>query len=170
MLAQALVRRLIEANQFEDAYKQCQALLARWPDDVDALVNAGVLADRLGQAAAAEQWWTRALARDPSQRRVHLYLAERLDARGASREALAHYRRYLELAARPGTADRPVPGEVIPIVVKFASLLAHDGQINTARTQYDLAIRMAGQTGLTELGALATAQRQALDRPGPIAR
>ena len=88
ILAQALVRRLIEASQFDEAYRQCQALLARWPDDVNALVNAGVLADRLGDAAAAERWWTQAVARDPSQRRVHLYLAERLDARGATRDAL----------------------------------------------------------------------------------
>ena len=107
VLAQALVRRLIEADQFDEAYRQCQALLARWPDDVDALVNAGVLADRLGDAAAAERWWTQAVARDPSQRRVHLYLAERLDARGATRDALPHYRRYLELVARAGRGRPP---------------------------------------------------------------
>ena len=113
LLAQALVRRLIEANQFDEAYRQCQAMLARWPDDVNALVNAGVLADRLGDAAAAERWWTQAVARDPSQRRVHLYLAERLDARGATRDALSHYRRYLELAARAAADDRPAPGEIV---------------------------------------------------------
>ena len=133
LLAQALVRRLIEANQFDEAYRQCQALLARWPDDVNALVNAGVLADRLGDAAAAERWWTQAVARDPSQRRVHLYLAERLDARGATRDALAHYRRYLELAARAAVDDRPDPREVVAIVVKFGDALARDGQVDTAR-------------------------------------
>ncbi len=170
LLAQALVRRLIEANQFDEAYRQCQAMLARWPDDVNALVNAGVLADRLGDAAAAERWWTQAVARDPSQRRVHLYLAERLDARGATRDALSHYRRYLELAARAAVDDRPNPREVVAIVVKFGNALARDGQVDTARGQYDLAIRMAGQTGLADLGALAADRRSALDAPGPRLR
>ena len=170
LLAQALVRRLIEANQFDEAYRQCQAMLARWPDDVNALVNAGVLADRLGDAAAAERWWTQAVARDPSQRRVHLYLAERLDARGATRDALSHYRRYLELAARAAVDDRPNPREVVAIVVKFGNALARDGQVDTARGQYDLAIRMAGQTGLADLGALAADRRGALEAPGPRLR
>jgi hypothetical protein len=51
---------------------------------------------------------------------------------------------------------------VIAVVVKFGDALAQDGQVDVARTQYDLAIRMAGQTGLTELGARAAAQRAAL--------
>ena len=165
ILAQALVRRLIEAGQFDEAYRQCQALLARWPDDVNALVNAGVLAHRSGDAAAAERWWTRAIALDPSQRRVHLYLAERLDTRGAPRDALPHYQRYLELVTRAAADDRPDPREVVAVVVKFGDALARDGQAGVARTQYDLAIRMAGQTGLTELGTLAEAQRRALDAP-----
>jgi tetratricopeptide (TPR) repeat protein len=170
LLAQALVRRLIEANQFDEAYRQCQALLARWPDDVDALVNAGVLADRLGDAAAAERWWKRAVDRDPSQRRVQLYLAERLDARGATREALPYYQRYLELVARAPRDQRPDPREVVAVVVKFGDALARDGQTDVARTQYDLAIRMAGQTGQGELAKLAAAQREALDAPGPRVR
>ena len=169
-LAHALVRRLIEARQFEEAYRECQALLARWPADVDALVNAGVLADRLGDATAAERWWRQAMARDGSQRRVHLYLAERLDARGAGREAIAHYQHYLALVARSPAGDRPDPREVVAIVVKFGDALARDGQSAVARTQYDLAIRMAGQTGLAELGTLAEAQRGALDAPVPIAK
>ena len=169
-LAQALVHRLIEANQFDEAYRQCQAMLARWPDDVNALVNAGVLANRLGDAAAAERWWTQAVARDPSQRRVHLYLAEGLDARGATRDALAHYRRYLELAARAAVDDRPDPREVVAIVVKFGNALARDGEVDTARGQYDLAIRMAGQTGLADLGALAAERRRTIDAPGPRLR
>ena len=165
ILAQALVRRLIEAGQFDEAYRQCQALLARWPDDVNALVNAGVLADRLGDAASAERWWTQAIALDPSQRRVHLYLAERLDARGAGRDALPHYQRYLELVTRAAAADRPDPREVVAVVVKFGDALARDGQAGVARTQYNLAIRMAGQTGLSDLGTLAETQRRALDAP-----
>jgi hypothetical protein len=35
-LARALVRRQIEAGAFAEAYRASEALLARWPDDVDA--------------------------------------------------------------------------------------------------------------------------------------
>jgi tetratricopeptide (TPR) repeat protein len=170
VLAQALVRRLIEAGELAEASRANDALLARWPDDVDAVVNAGVLADRLGDAAGAERRWTEAVARDPSQRRVHLYLAERLDARGATRDALSHYRGYLELVTRATAEGRPDPREVVAVVVKFGDALARDGQAGVARTQYDLAIRMAGQTGLADLGALAAERRRAIDAPGPRLR
>jgi len=66
---------------------------------------------------------------------------------------------------RAAADDRPEPREVVAVVVKFADALARNGQPGVARTQYDLAIRMAGQTGLTELGTLAEAQRRALDAP-----
>ena len=56
------------------------------------------------------------------------------------------------------------------IVVKFGNALARDGQVDIARAQYDLAIRMAGQTGLADLGALAAERRRALDAPGPRLR
>lgn len=162
-LARGLVRRLIEARRFEEAYTQSEALLARWPDGVDDLVNAGVLAWQLDRGADAERWWRRAVERDPSQRRVHLYLAERLDARGATREALPCYRRYLALAAQSSGAERPAPAEIVGAVVKFADALARDGQHDTARTQYALAERMAAQTGQRDLGTLAQHRRAALD-------
>ena len=170
LLAKALVRRLIEAAQYDEAYRQSQALLARWPDDVETLVNAGVLADRRGDVTGAERWWTRAAERDPSQRRVQLYLAERLDARGATTDALRRYERYLALAAQAPAGDRPDPREIVAVVIKFGDALARDGQVAVARTQYELAMKMATQTGLTELGTLAATQRQALDAAGPVGR
>ena len=66
---------------------------------------------------------------------------------------------------RAAAADRPDPREVVAVVVKFGDALARDGQAGVARTQYDLAIRMAGQTGLSDLGTLAETQRRALDAP-----
>jgi Tfp pilus assembly protein PilF len=129
------------------------------------LVNAGVLAYRLNDPAAAEQWWRRAAARDPSQPRIQLYLAERLDARGAVREALPYYRRYLELVVQEKGTDRPPAAEIVGAVIKYGDALAKDGQRDPARTQYELAMKLAAQTGLTDLGALAEAQRRALDAP-----
>jgi Tfp pilus assembly protein PilF len=165
--ARALILRLIESDRLLDAHGEALAFLQRFPDDVDMLVNAGVLEYRLGNAEGAERWWRRAAARDPSQPRIHLYLAERLDARGETHEALGYYRRYLELIvqAPAQAADRPAPGEVVAVVVKYGDALAKDGQRDLARTQYELAMKMATQTGLTDLGTLAEAQRRALDAP-----
>jgi hypothetical protein len=163
--ARALIRRLIESDRLLDARGETLAFVERFPDDVDMLVNAGVLAYRLNDPAAAEQWWRRAAARDPSQPRIQLYLAERLDARGAVREALPYYRRYLELVVQEKGTDRPPAAEIVGAVIKYGDALAKDGQRDPARTQYELAMKLAAQTGLTDLGALAEAQRRALDAP-----
>jgi hypothetical protein len=99
-----------------------------------------------------------------------VFVAERLDARRATKDALRRYERYLALVARAPAGDRPDPREVVAVVIKFGDALARDGQDAVARTQYDLAIKMAAQTGLTELGTLAETQRRALDAPGPVRR
>jgi tetratricopeptide (TPR) repeat protein len=162
--AQALERLLIEANRFDEAYAECQAVIARWPGDVDTLVNAGVLAYRLGDQPAAEKWWRRALDHDDSLLGVHLYLAELLDARGTSADALVHYEAYLTLVSKAGADARPAPREIVSVVVKFADALVRHGDRDAAVSQYDLAIRMAGQTGLSDLQALAQQRRAAMGR------
>jgi hypothetical protein len=162
--ALALERLLIESARFTEAYAYCQAILERWPTDVDTLVNAGVLAQRLGDMPAAEQWWRRSLEQDPSLLNVHLYLAELLDQGGRTADALPHYRMYLELVVHHGTAIGPAPREVVAVVLKFADALAHQGQRDIALTQYDLAARMARQTGLIDVEALALEGRAILDR------
>jgi hypothetical protein len=50
---------------------------------------------------------------------------------------------------------RPPPEAIVPVVIKFGDALAHQGERDAARTQYDLAIRMAQQTRLTAVEALA---------------
>lgn len=162
--AQALERLLIEQNRFADAYALCQAMAARWPADLDTLVNAGVLAYRLGDRPAAEQWWRRALGRDDALPSVHLYLAELLDARADTAGALPHYQRYLELVTTTPAEARPLPGEVVPVVLKFADALARHGDRDAALSQYDLAIRMARQTGLADVEALAQQGRAAMGK------
>ncbi len=158
---QRLVQLLIESRRFSEAYTECQRLLQRWPRDVNMLVNAGVLAHELGDRAASERWWRLALDEDPPQPRVHLYLAELLDQRDETRDASMHYRAYLELVAR--NADgRPDPQEVVPVVLRFADTLARLGQRDAAATQYELAGRMARQTGLSDLEALARERSAAL--------
>ena len=137
-------------------------MLGRWPADVETLVNAGVLAYRLGDQPAAEEWWRRALERQESLPRVQLYLAEILDARGQSGEAVRHYRRYLEIVAGTGSGERPAPHEVIPVVVKFGDALAREGQPDVARTRYRPRHPDGAPDRARDLEALAQARRAAL--------
>jgi tetratricopeptide (TPR) repeat protein len=160
--ARALVRLLVEHARWSDAYTATTSLLAHVPRDVDALVNAGVLAHRLGRTDAAEDWWRRALAIDPGQAHVHLYLAELLAGERRSRDAVTHYRAYLERVARSAPADRPAPAEVGPAVVRFGDALAAAGDPGDALSQYDLATRIASQTGQSDLETLARSRREAL--------
>jgi hypothetical protein len=152
-----LAKATIQTGEFQAAYAHCLAVLDRSPNDVHILVNAGVLAYKLGDTAGAEKWWTRALSLDSSPREVQLYLAELIDnAGGRSAEALPHYQRYLELVAHPTDDVRPPdPRQVAMVVLKFADALSRTGKAEDAASQYALAIRIAQQNGLTDIETLA---------------
>jgi tetratricopeptide (TPR) repeat protein len=160
----ALERFLIESERWQDAYAHCQLLLERWPREVDTLVNAGVLAQKLNDSASAERWWRRALDVDDSLRDVHLYLAELLDERARFAESVPHYQRYLELVVRaangdPSAAARVSPERTALVVIKFGDALARTNQPELAASQYDLAASIARQTGLAEIEATARERR-----------
>jgi tetratricopeptide (TPR) repeat protein len=170
----ALERFLIESGRWQDAYAHCQRLLERWPREVDTIVNAGILAQKLNDPAAAERWWRRALDTDGSQRDVHLYLAELLDildGGARSADALPHYQRYLELLARDAKDDAslktPQAAERTAIVIiKFGDALARANQPALAASQYDLAASIARQTGLVEIESMARERRASQSQLG----
>jgi tetratricopeptide (TPR) repeat protein len=160
----ALERFLIESERWQDAYVHCQLLLERWPREVDTLVNAGVLAQKLNDSASAERWWRRALDVDDSLRDVHLYLAELLDGRTRFAESVPHYQRYLELVVHaangdPSAAARVSPERTALVVIKFGDALARTNQPELAASQYDLAASIAQRTGLAEIEATARERR-----------
>ena len=74
-LQQAYARGLITAGRDAEAYAFYRQLLTRSPDNVDALVNQGLLAHRLGHDAEAADNWQRAVDVDPAQTNAQLYLA-----------------------------------------------------------------------------------------------
>jgi Tfp pilus assembly protein PilF len=155
----ALIKLLIESNRLADAYREDVALLELSPANVDALVNAGVLAQRLGNADDAARWWTRALAQDDSRGDVHLYLAELLDARGRSADALPHYQRHLELVAtRAVQADSR---QTALVLIKFADALGRSGRPGDASAQYRLAARIARASGLNDIETMAIEREEA---------
>jgi Flp pilus assembly protein TadD len=156
-----LARFLIESGRYEDAYARCQLILAQRPNDVDTLVNAGVLAYRLNDPKAAETWWTRAVTQDATLREVHLYLAELIDAAGRTRDALPHYERYLELLTQQSSPTSPPDARKTALVlVKFADALSTTGKTQAAASQYDLAIRIAQQSGQSDVETLARQHKQ----------
>ncbi len=150
-----LLSALVAGGRTEDARAHLDQVLTRRPGNVDALVNAGVLARRDGRIADAVRYWRAAVSIAPSAAHVHLYLAELLDEDNRAGDALPHYRTYLELVVKQRQVARPDPRVVIPIILKFGDTLALTGDAASARTQYELATRMAEQTGLPELVAAA---------------
>jgi hypothetical protein len=158
-----LVKLLIESNRLPEAYRANTALLEVWPTDVDALVNAGVLARRLGDVDAAAAWWRRALVQADGRADVHLYLAELLDAAGRTAEALPHYQRHLELVTESRPAN-PDPRQTALVLIKFADALGRTGRPDVASGQYQLAARIARASGLSDIEALAVERVDAASR------
>jgi hypothetical protein len=156
--AQGRLLRALEASGDEAALRaHLEASIRRSPGDLDALVNAGVLARRQGRLYDAERHWTDAVGHDPGGTllHVHLYLAELLDEQGRLDGAASHYRAYLEgVAAQPRGAASD-PATVIPVVLKFGDVLARSGHAREGRSQYELAAAMARQAGFSDLEAAA---------------
>jgi tetratricopeptide (TPR) repeat protein len=66
-LREAYARGLIEAGREAEAYAQYQEMLGHWPGNTDALVNYGLLAQRLGHGDEAIDSWQRSIDIDPGQ-------------------------------------------------------------------------------------------------------
>jgi hypothetical protein len=146
-----LLRTLAERGDDEALRAHFEATIARNPGDVDAHVNAGVLARRHGRLVDAARHWTDALALAPGLTHVQLYLAELLDELDRAADAAKHYRAYLEQVVEQGRKTSPDPATVIPVVMKFGDALSRSGQADAARSQFELAAAMAKRTGLADL-------------------
>jgi hypothetical protein len=146
-----LLTTLVADGHDNEARAHLNRLLERDPTNMNALVNAGVLARRARQGDEAATLWTRALAKDPTLMPVHLYLAELRDEQGRTADALEHYRAYLQLVVERQSRMHLAAGDVVPVVLKFGDALARSGRAQDARLQYDLAVRMTQQAGLRDL-------------------
>src|SRR5262249_44698508 len=81
-------------------------ILARWPKNVDALVNYGLLAARMAREDEAMDAWQKAVDLSPGQANAQVYLAEGLEQRGEMQAAARHYRAYLEAVAVDASEHR----------------------------------------------------------------
>jgi tetratricopeptide (TPR) repeat protein len=113
---QGLLRFLIDQNRFDEALDLTDATLKYTPKDPNLLVDRGLLALQKGHADTALASWDAALAADPDQLLVHLFLAQELDREGKARAAASHYVAFLEKIARQRPQDRPAADKMIAIV------------------------------------------------------
>lgn len=152
-----LLQALLTRGDFAAARTQIEAMLAQRPDDADTLVNAGVLARRTDRPDDAERYWQRAVALVPGASHVHLYLAELYDERDRPSDAARAYRAFLGLVAAQRSPAQTDVATVARVVDRFAKALERSGEPRAARTQFELAARLARQAGLPELAASAEA-------------
>jgi tetratricopeptide (TPR) repeat protein len=113
------------------------------------------LALQRGHADQALSSWNQALAVDPSQSLVHLYLADELDREGKAQAAAAHYTSFLEKIAHQPAKGRPTPDRVIAIALRMADCQARSSQTDLALKSYHLAEKLAVQTGQPKLESVA---------------
>src|SRR5947207_2503120 len=118
-LQEAYARGLIEAGREAEAYAQYQEMLGHWPGNTDALVNYGLLAQRLGHGDEAIDSWQRSIDIDPGQANAQHYLAEAEDRRGEVQAAARHYRAYLQIVASHRDEHRNETASVLA-AIQFA--------------------------------------------------
>jgi tetratricopeptide (TPR) repeat protein len=159
---QALLRFLIDENRFDEAFDLTEASLKYTPKDANLLVDRGFLALRRGHADQAISSWDRAVAIDPTQSLAHLYLADEFDREGKPESAVAHYSAYLEKVARQSSQNRPEPQKLIAIVLRMADCQARISQTSQAVQSYELAGKLAAQTGQAKLESVASVNEAAL--------
>jgi tetratricopeptide (TPR) repeat protein len=168
-LQEAYARGLILAGRDADAYQLYRNVLLRSPQNANALINYGLLAQRLGHPDEAIDTWQRAVAADPTQSNVQLYLAQALEQKGEVQAAARHYRAYLQIVAKH-PAEHPGEGSaVISALVKVADADAADQKISEAMIGYTKAAQFAEKMKNPALQSLALAHAaDAQERAGHL--
>jgi tetratricopeptide (TPR) repeat protein len=165
-----LLRFLIAQDRFDEALKLTETSLKAAPRDANLLVDHGLLLLKFGHPAEAMASWEQALAADPQQIPIHLYLAGELDHEGNPAAAAAHYKIFLENIARPlsvkstdkAAEKRPAPDQLIAIVMRMADCQERALQREQAMKSYQLAETLAARTKLSRLESVATVDEAAL--------
>jgi tetratricopeptide (TPR) repeat protein len=151
---QALLKFLLEQKRFDEAFTLTEASLKYAPKDTNLLIDRGLLALQRGHADEAVANWEQALKADPTQFLVDLYLAHELDREGKAEPAAHHYWSYLEKVGHQ-PKDRPAADVLIGIVLRMADCQARSSQPGTAVKSYQMAEKLAQQSGQGRLESIA---------------
>ena len=152
----AFLQFLTSEKRFDEAYALTRTSMERTPDDAQLLTNHGILAMQLGHTDEAVQSWQKAVATDPSLADAQLYLAAELDRQGKPSEAAPHYGAFLEIVSHHGAEMRPPAPKLIGVALKLADCQNRAGHPEQALRSFDLARRIAAQTGEGKLESFAT--------------
>jgi tetratricopeptide (TPR) repeat protein len=165
---QALLKFLLDQKRFDEAFALIEDSLKYAPKDANLLVDWGLLALQRGHSDEALADWERALKADPNRSLAYLYLAHELDREGKAQAAGAHYRRYLEkVAQRP--EDRLAPDMLVGIVLRMAQCQVSSSQPDAALKSYQMAEKLAQQTGQAKLESVADVnEAQLLGKAGKV--
>jgi tetratricopeptide (TPR) repeat protein len=168
-LQDAYARGLIVAGRNAEAYAFYQNLLNRWPQDGNALLNYGLLAQQLGYPEEAVDAWQRAVAADPAQTNAQLSLAQALEQQGQLQAAARHYRTYLEIVSKH-LFDHVGEGlTVISALIKVADADAATGKTTEAIHGYRGAAKFAEKMKNPGLQSLALAHAaEAQEKAGDL--
>ncbi|MGO9084322.1 MAG: tetratricopeptide repeat protein [Candidatus Sulfotelmatobacter sp.] len=159
---QALLQLLIDQNRYDEAYDLTEASLKYAPKDANLLVDRGLLALKRGHGDEAVADWDQAIAVDPGQISAHLYLADELDREGKAQAAASHYNAFLEKIARGPAQNRPAPAQLIAVILRMADCQTRTSQIDRAVRSYQMAEKLAAQTGQAKLASVADVDEAAL--------
>src|SRR5690348_5952623 len=95
--ALAIAAQHLQAGQFESVEQICQQILARVPEQADALHMLGVLAYKMGKYELGIEYINRAIALRGTQAAFHASLGIVFQAQRNLDAAIASFRRALEL-------------------------------------------------------------------------
>jgi tetratricopeptide (TPR) repeat protein len=151
-----LLKYLTDNKRFDEAYSVTRAAMERSPRDPQLLINNGILALQLGHPDDALRSWQQAVALDPSQADAHLYIAAELDQEGKPADAAPHYGMFLEIVAHHGADMRPPAPKLIGVALKLADCQARAQHPDQALRSYELARKIAAQTGEGKLESFAS--------------
>jgi tetratricopeptide (TPR) repeat protein len=165
---QALLKFLLDEKRFDEAFTLTEASLKYAPKDANLLVDRGLLALHRGHADESLGDWERALKADANQSLAHLYLAHELDREGKAQMAAGHYRSYLEkVAQRP--EERPAPDVLVGVILRMAECQVSSSQAEAAAKSYQMAEKLASQTGQARLESMADVnEAQLLGKSGKV--
>jgi len=150
-----LLKFLLDQKQFDEAYSLTQASLKYTPKDPALLVDRGLLELQRGHAENAIASWNQALVVDPNQELAHLYLAHELDREGQAQAAASHYQSFLLRVAKQKEQNGLAPDFMIGIVLRMADCQARSSQKDVALKSYQMAEKLAQQTGNSNLESVA---------------
>jgi tetratricopeptide (TPR) repeat protein len=146
LLARAITHH--QAGRTREADAACGELLARWPNDVDALNLRAVIACMNGRFADGKVLLERLLARRPDDIQALTTLGDTLDALGDRAGTIATFARALKLAPRDASLHS-----------RLGTALLEAGRCEEAETAYRQSIQLAGRVARTQFNHGVALQR-----------